>query len=85
MRSKNATCDEGENEDKWKRCEHEQVQQFVDKVCKLEVSGCHVKHDELLKRIGIVSQEPPQLRGNYWFTPPPPRPFRISNDLLWEW
>ena len=27
----NGTCYEGEKEDKWKRCEQEQVQQFLDK------------------------------------------------------
>ena len=43
MRGTNATCNEGEKEDKLKRCEQEQGQQFLDKECNLEVSGCHVK------------------------------------------
>ena len=82
MRSKNATCDEGENEDKWKRCEHEQVQQFVDKVCKLEVSGCHVKQWCIIEKNWHSFPGTPPIAWKLLVYPPP---FRISNDLLWEW
>ena len=31
MKRTNPTCNEGEKEHKWKRCEQEQVQEFLDK------------------------------------------------------